>query len=169
MQSKRWSLVVAMGLVGVLTMTGCAKKGRRHAPGSEGIGGVTPSEIEGLSERPEGASEMAGQFAPVYFDYDSAQIKETERSKIEAVANELKTSSAVGLIVEGNCDERGSNEYNLSLGERRAMAIRAYLIGLGIDGARIQTKSYGEERPACTEHGEDCWAKNRRGEFVLTQ
>ena len=99
---------------------------------------------------------------------DSAQVNESERSKVDAVAEGLK-SGVGGVIIEGNCDERGSTEYNLALGERRAMAVRAYLIGLGVDGARIQTKSYGEERPVCPEHDESCWSRNRRAEFVLFQ
>ena len=112
---------------------------------------------------------MAGQFAAVYFDYDSSQVNESERAKCEAVSEYLKSNAAVGVIVEGHCDERGSAEYNLALGERRALAVRAYLIGLGVDGARIQTKSMGEEKPVCLEHDESCWCKNRRGEFVLFQ
>ena len=73
------------------------------------------------------------------------------------------------MIVEGNCDERGSNEYNLSLGELRAIAIRDYLVSLGIDAQRIQSKSYGEEKPAVAGQGESVWAKNRRGEFAVFQ
>ena len=73
------------------------------------------------------------------------------------------------VIVEGNCDERGSNEYNLSLGDLRAIAIRDYLVTLGIDAKRIQSKSYGEEKPAVSGHGEGAWSKNRRGEFAVFQ
>ena len=73
------------------------------------------------------------------------------------------------VIVEGNCDERGSNEYNLSLGELRAISIRDYLVTLGIDAQRIQSKSYGEEKPAVTGHDEGAWSKNRRGEFAVFQ
>jgi peptidoglycan-associated lipoprotein len=110
--------------------------------------------------------EQRGLFAPVYFDYDSAQINPSEQGKLSAVASQLSQQSA-GLIVEGHCDERGSNEYNLSLGERRAMAVRAYLIGLGVPPDRIQTKSLGEEMPAVPGHDESAWSKNRRGEFVV--
>jgi len=162
-------MVVAMGLVCLMAVTGCKKRPRRGGIGGDNVGGIAGQEgyAEGLSDR-FGGTELAGQFAAVYFDYDSAQINESERSKIEAVASDLKSGRS-SLIVEGHCDERGSNEYNLSLGERRALAIRAYLVGLGLDGARVQTKSYGEERPVCTEHEEGCWSKNRRGEFVLVQ
>jgi peptidoglycan-associated lipoprotein len=173
MHSRRWLTLVVLGMVCMVAVSGCKKK-TKGGPGigDENIGGVTGSELygEGLSGRPgEGFSEMAGQFTPVYFDYDSSQINESERAKIETVADHLKKNAAGGVIVEGNCDERGSREYNLALGERRALAVRAYLINLGIDGARIQTKSYGKERPVAMGHDEESWAKNRRGEFVLFQ
>ncbi|NCC31563.1 MAG: peptidoglycan-associated lipoprotein, partial [Chloroflexia bacterium] len=77
---------------------------------------------------------------------------------------ELKRNPATRMIVDGHCDERGSNEYNLALGERRALAVRAYLIGLGLDGSRIQTRSFGEERPAAFGSDESAWRLNRRGE-----
>lgn len=170
MQSRRWMVLVMVGLVCAMGMTGCKKKPRKGGIGGDNIGGVAGGDVygEGLSDRPEGGTEMAGQFAPVYFDYDSAQVNESERSKVDAVAEGLK-SGVGGVIIEGNCDERGSTEYNLALGERRAMAVRAYLIGLGVDGARIQTKSYGEERPVAMGHDDSSWSQNRRGEFVLYQ
>jgi peptidoglycan-associated lipoprotein len=151
-----------------LAATGCKGRGRRGA-GGDNIGGVTGTDIYGepLSDRPLDGVEYASQFMPVLFAYDSSQINPGERSKIEEVADHLRRNSSVGVIVEGHCDERGSREYNLALGERRALAVRAYLIGLGIDGGRIQTKSYGEEKPAAYGHDEESWSMNRRGEFVL--
>ena len=105
-------------------------------------------------------------FEPVYFGFDASNLQQSEMAKIEAVAAHLKKTDRV-VIVEGNCDERGSNEYNLSLGESRAIAIRDYLVTLGVDPARIQTKSYGEEKPAVVGHEEGAWSKNRRGEFAV--
>jgi peptidoglycan-associated lipoprotein len=172
MHNRRWMAVVVMGLVCSMLCSGCGmfSKKKKTTAGGDNIGGVTGSEVygESLGDRPEGGTELAGQFTPVYFDYDSAQINDSERSKIETVADGMKRGSQ-GVIVEGNCDERGSGEYNLALGERRALAIRAYLIGLGVDGARVQTKSYGEERPVATGHDEGSWSQNRRGEFVVVQ
>jgi peptidoglycan-associated lipoprotein len=170
MRIKRWMLVMMMGMVCALVITGCKKKPKGAGLGGDNIGGVAGSDVygEGLSDRPEGGTEVAGQFSAVYFDYDSAQINESERSKIESVASSMKGGSGQ-VIVEGNCDERGSTEYNLALGERRALAVRAYLVGLGVDGARIQTKSYGEEKPAVQGHDESAWSKNRRAEFVVVQ
>ena len=108
-------------------------------------------------------------FAPVYFGFDASQLAPAELTKIEAVAQHLQAKPERVVIVEGNCDERGSNEYNLSLGELRAIAIRDYLVSLGIDAQRIQSKSYGEEKPAVAGQGEGAWSKNRRGEFAIYQ
>jgi len=103
----------------------------------------------------------------VYFDFDKSAIKSTERSKIEAVANHLKSEPTHKVKVEGHCDERGTEGYNLSLGERRALAVRTYLINLGIGADRILTISFGEAIPAVDGHTESAWSKNRRGEFIL--
>jgi peptidoglycan-associated lipoprotein len=108
-------------------------------------------------------------FTPVYFGFDASNLPGSELSKIEAVAKHLTEKTDRVVIVEGNCDERGSNEYNLSLGEQRASSIRDYLAQLGIAADRIQTKSYGEEKPAEFGGGESAWAKNRRGEFAIYQ
>ncbi|OGV42732.1 MAG: peptidoglycan-associated lipoprotein [Lentisphaerae bacterium GWF2_57_35] len=176
MQNRRWLGVMAVGLVLVVALGGGCKKKKTMGSGmgDDNIGGIMGSgmmdgEGGGLAGRPDGVTEMAGQFVPVYFDYDSSQVNDAERSKCEMVAEYLRSNAAVGVIVEGHCDERGSSEYNLALGERRALAVRAFLVGLGVDGARIQTKSFGEEKPVCFEHDDSCWSKNRRGEFVLFQ
>ena len=108
-------------------------------------------------------------FPPVYFGFAASNLAQGEMAKIEAVAEHLKGRANRVVIVEGNCDERGSNEYNLSLGELRAIAVRDYLVQLGVDVARIQVKSYGEEKPAVDGHDESAWAKNRRGEFAVFQ
>ena len=108
-------------------------------------------------------------FAPVYFAFDASNLKESELAKIEAVAQHLQANPTRVVMVEGNCDERGSNEYNLTLGELRAGSVRDYLLRLGIAAERVQTKSYGEEKPAVAGSGESVWAKNRRGEFAIFQ
>lgn len=172
---KTWRVLTLVILSAALVMsaTGCKRKPKGGPGGLSGsdVGGIAPGDVysEGLSDRFAGGVEVPGMFTPVYFDYDSAVIKDSEREKIEAVANHLKKNPATRLIVEGHCDERGSNEYNLALGERRALAVRAYLIGLGIGGDRIQTKSFGEERPVAPGHDESAWRLNRRGEFVVVQ
>lgn len=108
-------------------------------------------------------------FDPVYFGFDASNLANAELAKIEAVAQHLQANATRVVIVEGNCDERGSNEYNLSLGELRAVSIRDYLVTLGIGPERVQTKSYGEEKPAVIGQGEAAWSKNRRGEFAVFQ
>ena len=169
MQIRKWMGVCIIVVLCAAAVTGCKKKGRKGDYGSDDIGGIVGSDIysEELSDRPDVEIEYASQFTPVYFGYDSSQISPSERAKVEAVADYLRGNSRVGVIIEGHCDERGSAEYNLALGERRALAVRAYLIGLGIDGSKVQTKSYGEENPAAMGHDESSWSMNRRGEFVL--
>ncbi len=103
----------------------------------------------------------------VYFDFDSSTIKNSEMPKIERVADYFKSNPSHAVKVEGHCDERGTEEYNRSLGERRALAIREHLVRAGIAPNRIETISYGEDRPADPEHNEAAWKKNRRGVFVL--
>lgn len=104
-------------------------------------------------------------FANVQFSYDSFQVGSGEVAKIESVAEHMRQDQRIRLVVEGHCDERGSREYNMSLGEHRALAVRAYLVGLGIGSSRVQTKSYGEESPLDPIHNERAWLRNRRAEF----
>lgn len=103
----------------------------------------------------------------VYFDLDSSTISPGEKPKIDAVATHLKGEPTFHLRVEGHCDERGTEEYNRALGERRALSIREYLIALGVASDRISTLSYGEDKPAMFGSDEASWEKNRRGESVL--
>ena len=104
----------------------------------------------------------------IYFDFDSSTIKASEESKLQEVANYFKNNSKFeGLIIEGNCDERGTEKYNLSLGERRALAAREYLANLGVDAHRLKTVTYGASRPVESGHDESAWKKNRRDDFVL--
>ncbi len=154
--------------------TGCKKRGagRAGADGVAPIGGLFGDDIYGTGLGPRFGVDgeyIEGQFQPVYYAYDSAQIGAPERAKLEVVADHMRRNSQANLIVEGHCDERGSREYNLSLGERRALAARAYLVGLGIDGSRIQTRSYGSERPVAFGHNEEAWRQNRRAEFLVSQ
>ncbi len=103
----------------------------------------------------------------IYFDYDRSEIKPEFRPTLEEISTWMK-GHARGLLIEGHCDERGTNEYNLALGERRALSVRRYLIGLGVDPNRLHTISYGEEKPVDPGHTEAAWAKNRRAEFKIS-
>src|ERR1700674_3475782 len=101
-----------------------------------------------------------------YFDYDKADIRPDARAALSKTADFLKNYPRFKVTIEGHCDERGSTEYNLALGDRRATAVKQYLISLGISADRLSTVSFGKEKPFCTEHNEDCWQQNRRGHFV---
>ena len=103
----------------------------------------------------------------VYFDFDSSAVKSSEQSKVQTVAAYLAENSATAVRVEGHCDERGTEEYNRALGERRALALRESLITSGIAPSRVETLSYGEDRPANPGHDQEAWRMNRRGEFIL--
>ena len=183
--TRRWMTVMmvllALAMVG---STGCLKKKKKgnaidpNAPfGDQVIVGYNPdgtpiygsaADAAALAGRTD-AEIAAGQFEAVRFDYDSPQVNPSEQGKIDAVVAYLQQNATYGVIVEGHCDERGSNEYNLALGERRSLAVRAAMISAGIDGARVQTRSYGEERPVAFGHDEGSWSLNRRAEFVFTQ
>jgi len=108
-------------------------------------------------------------FAPdVYFEFDQSDLKPEAIQALSRNAEFLKLHPEFLLTIEGHCDERGTNEYNLALGDRRANAVKSYLTSLGVTGDRFQVISYGEERPVCTESDEGCWARNRRGHMVVT-
>jgi len=102
----------------------------------------------------------------VYFDFDVYALRADAKQNLEKNAQTLRQSPDLRIEIQGNCDERGSTEYNLALGQKRAEAARKYLIALGIDDGRINTISFGEENPAVRGHNETAWAKNRRGDFV---
>jgi len=103
-----------------------------------------------------------------FFDYDSAELSAEARAVLDANAATLKKYSSWAITIEGHCDERGTAEYNLSLGERRSVAAQAYLVSLGIPAGRLRTVSYGKEFPFDPGHDEATWAKNRRAHFVIT-
>ncbi len=122
----------------------------------------------GIPVDPDGFEKVPGQvWPPVYFGYNRFSIGETERQKITRLADFLSENARYHCLVEGHCDERGSDEYNRALGERRALTVKEYLVQLGVDANRLRTLSYGEERPADSGSGESAWAKNRRAEFVI--
>jgi peptidoglycan-associated lipoprotein len=104
----------------------------------------------------------------VYFDFDRSVVKSSETAKIDTVASEFKSCDPnTDLLIEGHCDERGTPEYNRALGERRALALREYLVKAGADANRIHTLSLGKDQPAVVGHDDAAWSKNRRGEFIL--
>ena len=105
---------------------------------------------------------------PAFFELDSSELDNSGRRAVEANAEVLRQYSSWVVTIEGHCDERGTAEYNLGLGERRALAAQQYLVGLGVDPARVRTVSYGKEFPFDPEHNDNAWAANRRAHFVIT-
>lgn len=142
---------------------------------------------ESLSERPFGKSqeltdkEMAGKkqqelikelqskMQDIHFDFDRYDISSEAKLTLKKIAEGLSNNNKHKIIIEGHCDERGTNEYNLALGDKRANAAKEYLKALGTSAGMLETISYGEEKPVCTESNEECWAKNRRDHFVLAE
>jgi peptidoglycan-associated lipoprotein len=104
----------------------------------------------------------------VHFDYNEYNLRDEDRGVLQRQAAWLQKYPQVRVTIEGHCDERGTREYNLALGARRANAVKQYLVGLGVSSGRMDTTSYGKERPTCTESSEDCYAQNRRGVTVVT-
>lgn len=139
--------------------------------GNEGVTGSKEASPGGipLGTGHPGWPEDPSAFASdtVYFAFDSAVIQPGEKSKLAAVADFLKANAADAVKIEGHCDERGTEEYNRALGERRALALREALAGMGIEAGRIDTISYGKDRPADSGHDDAAWKKNRRGVFIL--
>ena len=121
-----------------------------------------------LSKLSSDELDRMGLLQEVHFDYDRADIREADRSVLAQNAETLKRLSFIKVTVEGHCDERGSVEYNLALGERRAKAAYDYLVQLGVPADRLKTVSYGKEVPLCTDASEACWARNRRAKFTVS-
>lgn len=124
------------------------------------------AKVETTEEAPM-YSEEKSPFEDIHFDYDKYEIQADAQAALKSVSSWLLKNPSARLLIEGHCDERGTNEYNLALADRRAKSVRDYLIALGIASARVEMVSYGKEKPICTEHTEGCWAKNRRAHFVI--
>ena len=119
------------------------------------------------TQKASAASQLQSALDKIYFDFDSASLSESARGTLSKNAEALKKEGSAKIRVEGNCDERGSAEYNMALGERRAKSAQTYLATLGVKADRISTISYGKEKPAVQGSDEAAWAKNRRDEFVV--
>jgi peptidoglycan-associated lipoprotein len=137
--------------------------------GGAGAGGgaATGTTIPSLPSPKEFVESAA--LRDVFFDFDRYEVRAGDKGTLDENAKWLKSNQSALLLIEGHTDERGTNEYNLALGERRAKATRDYLVSVGIDEGRITVISYGEERPVCTDKTEACWAKNRRAHFLVKQ
>jgi peptidoglycan-associated lipoprotein len=158
-----WFAFLAIVILAVtLGAVGCKKKGPKSVAGT---GGAVTGD-QGMSARAAAVREAQSQLQTVYFDYDSYTLRQDAQATLRTNAGVIAKYSDVRIQIQGHCDERGSEEYNLALGDRRARTIMDYLVNLGIAPNRLSTITFGEERPLDSGHGEISWSKNRRGEFV---
>ena len=169
---RKTMLMIAV-LVAMVVMAGCGgKKATDDVPPVEPTPTQTNSNVEDIPATNDPAT--SDQVAPlsvndVFFDFDSYSLSGEARGTLEANANELKRVTTGNITIEGHCDERGTKAYNLALGEKRANAAKEFLVAAGVNGSRINTVSYGKERPFDDGHDESAWAKNRRAHFVAGQ
>ncbi|HWX19750.1 MAG TPA: OmpA family protein [Candidatus Binatia bacterium] len=189
MKLIKFANLIGLGLVLTIAAVGCRHnpqgmtgipKGKDNLVGDMPPGGSINTNqvaggpgIEPIASNPRNAHEGWGEDAAalaantVHFDFDSSVVKSNEKGNVSAVADYLKANAAKAVKIEGHCDERGTEEYNRALGERRALALREELVTLGIDPTRIDTVTYGKDKPAVEGHDESAWKQNRRGVFVV--
>ena len=159
-----WLIVAAVAVPLVaLGAAGCKKKGPKVETGG---GGMTGTGGEGLTGRAAQVQEAQNRLQTIYFQYDAFDLTPEAQETLRQNAKVIEQYPDVKIQVQGHCDERGSEEYNLALGDKRARSARDYLVNLGISPDRLTTISFGEERPVDPGHDDTAWAKNRRGEFV---
>ena len=190
MKSNKLTYVLAGVLALTFIVTGCQKRPVSNTPINSKTTVMRPGEMGDLPPVNPGEGDLGpgtvmnpppwmtdpSQYTEdaealkthvVHFDYDSSAIKTSDQANVEAVASYLKSNSDVGLRVDGHCDERGTEGYNDSLGERRAAALREALIALGANPDLVITRSMGERAPVATGHDESAYSQNRRGEFIV--
>lgn len=145
-------------------------KGSGQGEGQRGETRESTTDTSSLKQLQEGKAPVTPATSPlkdIFFEFDRADLRSDARDTLRANADWLKTNPSARIEIEGHCDERGTNEYNLALGAKRAQSAKDYLVSLGIAGDRLSTISYGEEIPVCREHEESCWRQNRRARFVI--
>jgi peptidoglycan-associated lipoprotein len=188
MKVKRLTVVIAVSLVVTLGLVSCQKKAvTQPDSGQQGQqqqqkdmtqqkdqekviekqldGKVDSSDV--MDKTGKYVESKENMFADILFAYDKYDVQESYRQTLQSISAWMSKNTTARLSIEGHCDERGTNEYNLALGDRRAKAVKDNLVSLGVASARIDAISYGEEKPACKEQTEDCWAKNRRAHFTV--
>ena len=164
-------LFPALLCVSILSLSGCGSKKETDAAMKVEAKPEAMGAMESLDSKPLGISEgrTTEGMLPVYFDFDHSDIRKDQVSRMQVNADFISKNAKYDIRIEGNCDPRGTNEYNMALGERRALAAKKYLVNLGVSSAKLSTVSFGEERILL--HGEDelSWAQNRRDDFVVVQ
>ncbi len=182
MKALRSLVVISLVLLtAVWIVSGCSKTAKGDDPtlagnsmaGRKDSSSAVPSrgQTQGsLGDLQRGQSPITPNNSPlkeIYFDFDSYTLRSDARETLKGDADWLKRNPGVRVTVEGHCDERGTTEYNLALGEKRAQAAKEYLMSLGLSADRISTTSFGSETPVCRDHTDDCWQRNRRDRFVV--
>jgi len=125
---------------------------------------ILDKDLQGIQDE----AVRTGLLGDIFFDFDKFDLRADARERLQKNADFMNQYPTLEFGLEGHCDERGTNEYNLALGERRAHAAKDYLVSLGVSSNRVRTISYGEEKPFCMGHDESCWQDNRRGHFIVT-
>lgn len=175
---KYLGLAAMVVILGAVLIAGCswfkeeAKPTEGAQPSGQAEEGKPEAQPEGKKveegKAPQAkVSEEAPALTDIFFDFDKYNIRSDQRKSAEQDVSWLRNNGKVNIIVEGHCDERGTSEYNMALGERRAKAVKDFLVSQGISAKRIKTISYGKEKPFDPGHSEEAWAKNRRGHFVI--
>jgi peptidoglycan-associated lipoprotein len=188
MEMKRKGMVGLLVVVALMSVTACRKKPPAtsddmtirpstveptpqevtSAPEPTIRGDETPDPLSGDLQEANDYAIRQGLLGDVFFDYDAYELRQDSRERLAQNARFLSEHPEFIVTIEGHADERGTNDYNLALGERRANAAREYLVTLGVNGARVRTLTYGEERPFCGESSESCFQQNRRAHFTIT-
>ncbi|MGB3223184.1 MAG: OmpA family protein [Desulforhopalus sp.] len=171
MVTKIKAMLPVLLCMSVLTLSGCGSKSETDQALKVEDKGEAMGVEESLESKPLGISEgrTTDGMLPVYFDFDSSNIRKDQIPRVEVNADFIKNQSNYDIRIEGNTDPRGTNEYNMALGERRALNAKKYLVNLGVNEARLSTVSYGEERLLLHGHDELSWAQNRRADFVVIE
>ncbi|WP_448872280.1 peptidoglycan-associated lipoprotein Pal [Desulfobulbus propionicus] len=164
-------LAMLVVLVLGLSLTGCSKKTVETAPDVSGSTEGAAGASESLESEDTGIMEgrTSGPMVPVYFAFDSSKVEGEQVQRIETNAEFIKKNPNLTIRIEGNCDPRGTQEYNLALGERRAQSAKRYLVNLGVSADQLTTVSFGEEKLLLFGHDEISWAQNRRDDFVIVK
>ena len=171
MLNRIQALLLALLVTSMLTLTGCGSDSKTDSEMASNPENTTMGPSESLDSDPNSSvvseGRTSGPMMPIYFDFDSSTIREDQVSSAISNADYLKENSDVKVRIEGNCDPRGTNEYNMALGERRALSAKKYLVDLGVDASRLTTISFGEEKILLHGHDELSYAQNRRDDFVI--
>ncbi len=160
---------VLLTLLLSLALVGCGSTKKKATGGDTDVNmGSDAGESTEVELNADSDSGKAGALRTVFFAYDSATLNSSTRSQLQKNVEFLKANTSVEVQVEGHCDERGGVQYNLALGERRAKAVKDYMVAMGIASSRVSTISFGKERPVAFGHDESAWGQNRRANFVVT-